>query len=245
MRFTTCTLCPAGCAMRARGVGDAVVSLAALARRRAVPDRGGGASPALSPVAGAAGHARGAAIAHEAAAEEIRQVMKSGPVAVLDLRPGRTASLVYRRFAAGAGGLYVRSAPASLSAPWTWPKRNTLISFGAPVLDGWGTPGRVLRGRPAPDPDRTGRVAHRGDRRSVDARKTRDGSGAGARAGPRPGRRFRPRIHPRAVAKVTGVAAETIAETARAIAKAGGGHRGRRSRRRAACAPPPKTPSRG
>lgn len=216
VRYTTCTLCPAGCAMRARGVGDAVVSLAALPGR------------ALCPIGVAAHHLpyhssrarlatrRGAAIAPEAAAEEIRQLMKTGPVAVLDLRPGRTASLVHRRFAAGAGGLYV--VPAREPGPVDLSKAQTLISFGAPVLDGWGAPGRLPAGlrliQIEPVESRTAALADRWI-------PVKPGTEAALALGLAHvlGADFARDFTPERVAKVTGVAAETIAETARAIAK--------------------------
>ena len=120
-------------------MGDAVVSLA------------GAAGSALCPVGVAAHHlpyhagrVRGAAEA--GALEEIRKAMTNGPVAVLDMRPGRTASLVYRRFAAAVAGLYVVPAHEPFAVDLT--KVKTLLSFGAPVLDGWGTPARVLGARP-------------------------------------------------------------------------------------------------
>lgn len=139
VRFTTCTLCPAGCALRARGVGDAVVSLA------------GAAGSALCPVGVAAHHmpwhaGRVRTPLPPGAFEQIRKAVSNGPAAVLDMRPGRTASLVYRRFASSVAGLYV--IPAREQHAVDLAKARTLLSFGAPVLDGWGTPARVLGARP-------------------------------------------------------------------------------------------------
>lgn len=142
-RFTHCTLCPAGCAVRARCVGDQPVSL------RGLPGQ---------PLCafGLTGHhmpyhanriTRGDL---EGAARAVRQALSrrraNESVAVLDLRPGRTVSWTYRR-AMGAvpGGLYL--APQSGLAAIDLSLVKTILSFGVPVLDGWGTPGNVLVAR--------------------------------------------------------------------------------------------------
>src|ERR1039457_2905281 len=66
-------------------------------------------------------------------------------VAILDPRPGRAASLVYRRFLAGLPNA-VHCAPpdAQPFGPFGIDLENTraILSFGAPVLDGWLSPGR-------------------------------------------------------------------------------------------------------
>src|ERR1035441_9235735 len=71
-------------------------------------------------------------------------------VAILDPRPGRAASLVYRRFLAGLPNA-VHCAPpdAQPFGPFGIDLENTraILSFGAPVLDGWLSPGRVLANR--------------------------------------------------------------------------------------------------
>lgn len=142
-RFTHCTLCPAGCAVKARCVGDQPVSLGGL------PDQ---------PLCafGLTGHqmpfhanriTRGDP---DGAARAVRQALSrrraNESVAVLDLRPGRTVSWTYRR-AMGAvpGGLYL--APQSGLAAIDLGAVKTILSFGVPVLDGWGTPRNVLAAR--------------------------------------------------------------------------------------------------
>ncbi len=180
-RFTACTLCPAGCGVRARCVGSQPVSLSGVTAHPV--SRG-----ALCPV-GLGGHhlpyhparllqpvrmsARNgdvqpvpvsldsaiAAIAH--VASETRRMASTDVVAVLDQRPGRTMSLLYRKFLGGLkGGVYLAPMSAAgagfdtlqrmLAEPWGEPgfdleNTATLLSFGAPVLDGWGTPGRIAR----------------------------------------------------------------------------------------------------
>ncbi|HWQ52690.1 MAG TPA: molybdopterin dinucleotide binding domain-containing protein [Bryobacteraceae bacterium] len=155
-RFTTCTLCPAGCPVRARCIGKQPVSLAGV---------GGGLCPA-----GLAGHHlphypgrvrgashRGTRCTMDAAVAAVREVAKGGRVAILDQRPGRTASLVYRRWLAGQeGGLYL-TPPAREDATlvalggglaFNLDEARTVVSFGAPLMEGWGSMARVLESRP-------------------------------------------------------------------------------------------------
>jgi hypothetical protein len=67
-------------------------------------------------------------------------------VAVLDLRPGRTVSWTYRRaMAAIDNGLYL--APRQPGYAIDLAAAGTVISFGAPLFDGWGTPGNVFAAR--------------------------------------------------------------------------------------------------
>jgi len=69
-------------------------------------------------------------------------------VVTLDLRPARTASWTYRRaMAAIRNGRYVTpSADPSVAADLS--QARTVLSFGVPLLDGWGTPGNVIAARP-------------------------------------------------------------------------------------------------
>jgi len=165
-RYTTCTLCPAACGVRARSVVDQPVSLAGVA---AHPTSAG-----VLCAAGLCGHhlpllpsrvrqplaRRGdkfqpvpidtVAAAVAAALEDIRNSGSAERVAVLDARPGRTASLIYRRWLGTApNGIYLLapSADSSASLGIDIARTGTVLSFGAPVLDGWGTPGRVLEAR--------------------------------------------------------------------------------------------------
>ncbi|MGA2037919.1 MAG: hypothetical protein ABSH42_01480 [Bryobacteraceae bacterium] len=147
-RFTHCTLCPAGCAVRARCVIAQPVSLTGV---KPHPISHG----ALCPW-GIAGHhlpyhparvrqgpvkealaAVARAISHRSAGER---------VAVLDLRPGRTVSWTYRRaMAAIDDGLYLAPRQPGYAIDLTAAK--TVVSFGAPLFDGWGTPGNAFAAR--------------------------------------------------------------------------------------------------
>jgi hypothetical protein len=88
------------------------------------------------------------------------QASKEGPVAVIDGSTGRAASLVLEIFSGKQGGSYrvVPTAELRALAPyeqWTgipaaclgydFEKAGTILSFGAPLLDSWGTPGRFTR----------------------------------------------------------------------------------------------------
>lgn len=142
VKFTNCSLCTAGCAVRARCVGEQPVSLAGV--------RGG-----LCPF-GVTGHQlpyhparlRQGPVS-EATAALREAIAKCGPgerVAVLDLAPGRTASWTARRaMAALDNGLYI--APAQSPVAVDLSKAKTVLSLGAPLVERWGTPANVFAAR--------------------------------------------------------------------------------------------------
>src|SRR5581483_3959721 len=82
-----------------------------------------------------------------------------GTLAIVDERPGRAVSAAYRQIAIARKGAYVAvdrteastlqyaARAAGLNSAdlgFNFEKVRTLVSFGAPVLESWGTPGRVL-----------------------------------------------------------------------------------------------------
>jgi hypothetical protein len=145
-RFTNCSLCRAGCAVRARCVGDQPVQLAGVAAHPL--SRG-----ALCPF-GLTGHhlpfhparlKQGSAEQALGAVSAAISDAGSGRIAVLDLRPGRTVSWTYRRAMAKLNGLYI--APGQ-SVAYDLHQAKTVLSLGVPLLDGWGTPGNVWAARP-------------------------------------------------------------------------------------------------
>jgi hypothetical protein len=176
-KFSVCALCPAGCALRARCVGNHPVTLFGVAEH---PLSHGMLCPlgftghhlayhplrAVQPLQLA--HNNGAVktvpISRDAAITEIAQAIKSTAaheyVAVLEARPGRMISLLYRQFLAGLpNGVYLHeparecatleTLQALLEIPFgplgvDLENARTLLSFGAPILDGWGTPGQIL-----------------------------------------------------------------------------------------------------
>jgi hypothetical protein len=139
-RFTHCTLCPAGCPVKARCVGDQPIALAGLPGR---PLCAFGLSGHQLPY-----HADRVT---EGDIEGVRALVSkratTESVAVLDLRSGRTASWTYRRaMAALPRGIYL--APQSAVPAVNLDAVKTILSLGVPVLDGWGTPAKVLAARP-------------------------------------------------------------------------------------------------
>src|SRR5581483_3076168 len=167
-KFTTCTLCPAGCGVKARCVGAQPVGLAGVA---AHPSSRG----ALCPIGLAAHHQpyhpsrvrqplwHGKAVPMEEAVSRVRQAIAGAEVAIWDPNPGRARSAVYRRFAAVLPHAVYLTAPApegamlrTLGQMFEKPvgelgidleSARTVLSLGAPILDGWSTPGRVLKQR--------------------------------------------------------------------------------------------------
>ena len=129
---TACTLCPAVCAVRARCCGSQPVSLWGagdpLCPRRIVRASSGVPSGAA---------ARDAAwkcplppgAAFEAAQKIVSDAGSKGSVAVLDLRPGRTASILYRRHLARLGGRYLTVSPPSAPRSPRSPTRRTAAPF--------------------------------------------------------------------------------------------------------------------
>jgi anaerobic selenocysteine-containing dehydrogenase len=144
-RFTNCSLCTAGCAVRARLNGEQPVALA--------PVPGHPVSlGALCPF-GLTGHhlpyhpARvKSGPVKEAQVAVADAIAKGDRVAVLDLRPGRTASWTYRRaMAAIRNGAYIAPPqPLGAATAVNLAEAKTVLSFGAPVLEGWGTPGNII-----------------------------------------------------------------------------------------------------
>jgi len=105
-------------------------------------------------------HHRGRKSSWEEATAAFRKALAEGPIAIIDGRAGRAASTVMERFAAahGATCAAARSAEEKALEPyrqWSGVAASTLgydlehartiLSFGAPMLDGWATPGRFTR----------------------------------------------------------------------------------------------------
>ncbi len=143
-RFGNCSLCTAGCAVRARCIAGRPVALAGV--------DGHPLSRGALCAFGVAGHQvpyhparlRQGPVAEAAGAVHaaIRNLRPDERCAVLDLRPGRTASWTYRRaMASVCGGTYLA---ANADAAVDLAAARTVLSLGVPVLDGWGTPGNVL-----------------------------------------------------------------------------------------------------
>ncbi len=160
-----CTLCPKACGLRVRMAAGWAVGVAG---SNTHPISRG----ALCPLAFAAHqlnwhpqrlrtvrHGSSTSFWAEAQAA-FAKASKEGPVVVIDGYPGRAASSVLETFAAKQGGSYRVLATAELRAlapyeEWSgipatslgydFEHTATVVSFGAPLLDGWGTPGRFTR----------------------------------------------------------------------------------------------------
>src|ERR1035437_3289333 len=139
-KFTNCALCPAGCAVRARCVGEQPVSLA-------------GVHGGLCPFGLTAHHLpyhparlkQGPIEEATAAVAKYAAKRAADGIAVLDLNPGRTVSWTYRRAMASLKGLYL--AAESQPVAYDLSAAKTVLSIGAPLLDGWGTPAQVIAAR--------------------------------------------------------------------------------------------------
>ncbi len=165
VKQSACTLCPNGCGVRVRTAAGSPVGVAGLATHPI--SRG-----ALCPLAFGAHQLnwhpqrlrsvrhRGTASSWNEAQAAFARARSEGGIVVIDGYPGRAASSVLQTFAEKQGGSYrvVRGAEARALQPyekWTsaptaslgYDLENaaTILSFGAPLLDGWGMPGRFTR----------------------------------------------------------------------------------------------------
>lgn len=164
-KLSACTLCPSGCGIRVRMAAGFPVAVAGVGTN---PMTKG----ALCPLGYAAQQlnwhpARLLAVRHNGRASSwpeaqaaFAKACAEGPVAVVDGRPGRAASAVLEAFATKHNGTYqtVSSLETQALTPYAeWSgvpvsalgydleNAGTIVSFGAPLLDGWGTPGRFTR----------------------------------------------------------------------------------------------------
>ena len=184
MKPTICALCPQGCAVSARCVGGLPVSLHPVAGDAV---SGGSLCPLgltghhlpyhpsrlQRPVRliGERGSRRAVPVPVENVVGEVAGAIRTanrrgGRVAVLDLRPGRSQSQVWRQLvsqcrdgvvipAPGREGCSLESARALIHCQGGDPalglaNATTVFSFGAPIAEGWGRPAlmkKILEGR--------------------------------------------------------------------------------------------------
>jgi anaerobic selenocysteine-containing dehydrogenase len=172
--FSHCTLCPAGCAVKAQCVSGMPFSLSGVASH---PLTHGTLCPrglashhmAYHPLRIVHPHTfSGTSENSTLAATTVQQAMdtitghiknSNGTIAILDQQPNRAVSELYRAFLQKSGrGVYLTSPSredATIEAiremmhtpaePMGYDFENSalIVSFGAPLLDGWGTPGRM------------------------------------------------------------------------------------------------------
>jgi hypothetical protein len=137
-KTTRCTLCPGGCAVKARCVSDRPVSLA-------------GAEGGLCPLGVTAHHLpyhprrlRQGPVPDARAAVDSALARGARP-AVLDLRPGRPAAPAYRQAMAARNGFYL--APPEPPVTVDPAAAKAVISMGVPLFEGWLPPARVFASR--------------------------------------------------------------------------------------------------
>lgn len=151
-----CTLCPAGCDATVRCAGTIPIGL--WPRESAMCPAGLAAHTfAHHPLRLTACLHRGQAATVEAALEAAKAKAAEGGVAVLDLLPGRTASLVHRMQVAAWKDSYYLEAPQAEGstaeavsalipgAPETAVELDAVkcvLSVATPLLDGWAAPAR-------------------------------------------------------------------------------------------------------
>lgn len=182
-KYSICTICSAGCPVRARCVGSQPVSLWGIKDH---PVNNG----ALCPL-GVGGHHLAfhpARLRHpvklvrdknSVTTEKIsctdiisliqknieyKQNNQTGNlIAILDDRPERTVSYAYRAFLAQIpNGTYITTGSDEMDSMqglyeilgtekqkfgFNIEKAQTIVSFGAPLLEGWGIPGRMMRAK--------------------------------------------------------------------------------------------------
>ncbi|MGZ4814888.1 MAG: hypothetical protein ACXVZV_05750 [Terriglobales bacterium] len=165
VKQTSCTLCPKGCGMRVKMAAGWPVGIAGL---NSHPISRG----ALCPL-GFGAHQlnwhpqRLRTVRHGSqpsswndARTAFTKAYSEGPVVVIDGYPGRAASSVLEAFIQKRNGSYRvvlgsetralgayeagSGVPAS-SLGYDLENAQTIVSFGAPLLDGWGTPGQFTR----------------------------------------------------------------------------------------------------
>ena len=164
-RHSFCTLCPKGCGLRVRMAGGWAVGVAGLNTHPL--SRG-----ALCPLAYSAHQLnwhpqRLRVVQHrtnpsswDQARAAFAKASKEGPLVIIDGYPGRAASALFATYTEDRNGGYcvVPSAEIRALTPYeSWTgvpahclgydleNTRTIVSFGAPLLDGWGTPGRFTR----------------------------------------------------------------------------------------------------
>lgn len=165
IKQSACTLCPHGCGLKVRMSGGWPVGVAGLSTNPV--SRG-----ALCPLAFGAHQLnwhpqRLRTVLHrhhvsswKDAQAAFAKASTEGPIVVMDGYPGRASSSVLESFAYKSGGSYRVVAGSELASltpyeNWTgapasslgydFENARTIVSFGAPLLDGWGTPGRFSR----------------------------------------------------------------------------------------------------
>ena len=165
VKMSACTLCPNGCGMKVRmaagwPVGVAGVSSHPISRGALCPLGFGAHQLNWHPQRLRTVRHGSSPSTWNQARTAFAQACGEGPVVVIDGYPGRAASSVLQSFAHKRNGSYrvvLGSETRALTPYETWSgvsasalgydleNARTIVSFGAPLLDGWGPPGRFTR----------------------------------------------------------------------------------------------------
>lgn len=170
-KTSLCALCPAGCPIRARCVADVPVQLTAASGAPLCPLGLTGHHLAWHPArltssvqqSGESGSRLAIdrippAVALATLGAALKSVRDTeGTVAVLDLRPGRSLSWAWRNALRGGRGAYVPNpdregaglalgaSPSGGAVGVDLDAARTILSFGAPIAEGWGSPRNATR----------------------------------------------------------------------------------------------------
>jgi molybdopterin-dependent oxidoreductase iron-sulfur protein len=162
IKQSACTLCPNGCGLRVKmaaawPVGVAGLNTHPVSRGSLCPLGFGAHQLNWHPQRLKAVRHRGGESSWNEAQSAFAKARAEGPIVIIDGYPGRAASSVIESFAKKQGGSYrviVGAESRSLFPYEKWTgvpagslgydleNSKTILSFGAPLLDGWGMPGR-------------------------------------------------------------------------------------------------------
>jgi hypothetical protein len=165
VKQSVCTLCPHGCGIRVKmaggwPVGVAGVSTHPLSRGALCPLGFGAHQLNWHPKRLRTVRHGTSASSWDEAREAFAKASSEGPVVIIDGRPGRAASSIFETYVQKQGGSYRVALSPEVQAltpyeAWTGvpatslgydlENAQTVVSFGAPLLDSWGVPGRFTR----------------------------------------------------------------------------------------------------
>jgi len=164
IKLSSCTLCPNGCGVRVRMANGNPVGIAGmtnhpLTQGALCPLAFGAHQLNWHPLRLRAVRHRGFDSSFEEAHVAFAKACAEGSIVVIDGYPGRAASSVLESFGAKKGEYRVvcGSETRALASYEKWSgvqasalgydieNARTILSFGAPLLDGWGIPGRFTR----------------------------------------------------------------------------------------------------
>jgi hypothetical protein len=165
VKQSCCTLCPQGCGLKVKTAGGWPVGIAGvntnpLTRGALCPLAFGAHQLNWHPQRVRTVQHKGAPSSWSDARAAFAKACSEGPVVIVDGQPGRAASTVLASFAKKHNGSYRVSLGPETRAlipyeSWTGvpasrlgydlENARTILSFGAPLLDGWGIPGRFTR----------------------------------------------------------------------------------------------------